>query len=181
MDTEQSPVKSVIHKREVQFFIVTDAELNDVLKNTILGHLMLLLCSVYISLFLEALHSTPSEFKTSLLVPGLIFVCLWVWFSFSKPSPFRGLSTTKFVTGAPTTKNELEILSAIYGTSTNAVEVAERLQGFIKNGVFDEKVTNQLIGQDPHIHKDKTLKVVYRYNGIVASKEVKEYDRITLP
>jgi len=74
---------------------------------------------------------------------------------------------------SPTTSQPLVILGAAYGTKNVTKLAKERLS---KDGkyIFDEKASNDNWGGDPWKHHDKTLVVVYEYDGLKMVDVVKE-------
>jgi hypothetical protein len=61
------------------------------------------------------------------------------------------------------------------------VNVTELLRSRVRDGVLSFPVTNGTLGGDPAIGADKTLIVVYRYQGNETATAVHEGYTLTIP
>jgi hypothetical protein len=77
--------------------------------------------------------------------------------------------------------NALRILRAYYGVQGRTVNVTELLRSRMRDGALSFVVTNSALGGDPAIGYDKTLIVVYRYQGTETATAVREGNTLTLP
>ena len=84
-------------------------------------------------------------------------------------------STTKTVS-----TNGLEILSAIYGTSKNSIDIARALSEQIMDEKLNIKVSNE-IGGDPDVGVMKELTIGYINNGQEFKKTVAEGQNLIIP
>jgi len=77
--------------------------------------------------------------------------------------------------------NDLRIIRAYYGVQGRTVNVTELLRSRVRDGVLSFVVTNGALGGDPAIGADKTLIVVYRYQGNETATAVREGYNLTIP
>src|SRR6266436_8518407 len=77
--------------------------------------------------------------------------------------------------------NGLRIIRAYYGVQGRTVNVTELLRSRVRDGVLSFVVTNGALGGDPAIGADKTLIVVYRYQGNETATAVREGYNLTIP
>jgi hypothetical protein len=77
--------------------------------------------------------------------------------------------------------NGLKIIRGYYGVQGRTVNVTELLRSRVRDGVLSFPVTNGALGGDPAIGADKTLIVVYRYQGNETATAVHEGYTLTIP
>ena len=79
--------------------------------------------------------------------------------------------------------NTLRIVQANYGAANGRGNrnVAQRLQGMVRNNRIDITVTNQNMGGDPAVGQSKQLYVNYEYRGRRNNTTVPEGGRLTIP
>jgi hypothetical protein len=77
--------------------------------------------------------------------------------------------------------NGLRIIRGYYGVQGRTVNVTELLRSRVRDGVLSFPVTNGALGGDPAIGADKTLIVVYRYQGNETATAVREGYTLTIP
>src|SRR5260370_5376713 len=77
--------------------------------------------------------------------------------------------------------NGLRIIRAYYGVQGRTVNVTELLRIRVRHGVLSFVVSNGALGGDPAIGADKTLIVVYRYQGNETATAVREGYNLTIP
>jgi len=77
--------------------------------------------------------------------------------------------------------NSLKIIGGYYGVQGRTVNVTEVLRSRIREGVLSFVVTNSALGGDPAVGADKTLIVVYRYQGKESATAVREGYSVTIP
>ncbi len=76
----------------------------------------------------------------------------------------------------------LRIISAVYGTGRQSVDVTDRLQARVYSGRLAAKVNNDLAGTDPAPNRPKSLVVTYSVNGgRQQSTQVDENSYLSLP
>lgn len=75
----------------------------------------------------------------------------------------------------------LRIARAFYGVQGRTVNVTELLRSRVRDGALIFVVTNNALGGDPAAGYDKTLIVVYRYQGTETATAVHEGNTLTLP
>jgi hypothetical protein len=73
------------------------------------------------------------------------------------------------------------IIRAYYGVQGRTVNVTELLRSRVHDGVLSIVVTNSALGGDPAIGADKTLIVVYRYQGNETAAATREGYNLTIP
>jgi hypothetical protein len=78
-------------------------------------------------------------------------------------------------------RNSFVIIRAYYGVQGRTVNVTELLRSRVRDGVLSFMVTNGALGGDPAIGADKTLIVVYRYQGNETATAVREGYTLTIP
>ena len=77
--------------------------------------------------------------------------------------------------------NGLRIIRAYYGVQGRTVNVTDLLRSRVRDGVLSFVVTNGALGGDPAIGADKTLIVVYRFQGNETATAVREGYNLTIP
>jgi hypothetical protein len=77
--------------------------------------------------------------------------------------------------------NALRIIRAYYGVQGRTVNVTELLRSQVRGGVLSFVVSNGSLGGDPAIGADKTLIVVYRFQGNETATAVREGYTLTIP
>jgi hypothetical protein len=77
--------------------------------------------------------------------------------------------------------NSLKIIRGYYGVQGRTVNVTDALRSRIRDGVLNFVVTNSALGGDPAIGADKTLIVIYRYQGKESATAVREGNTLTIP
>jgi hypothetical protein len=77
--------------------------------------------------------------------------------------------------------NGLRIIRAYYGVQGRTVNVTELLRSRVHDGVLTIVVSNSALGGDPAIGADKTLIVVYRYQGNETAAATREGYNLTIP
>jgi hypothetical protein len=77
--------------------------------------------------------------------------------------------------------NGLKIIRGYYGVQGRTVNVTDTLRTRIRDGVLNFVVTNSALGGDPAIGADKTLIVIYRYQGKEGATAVREGNTLTIP
>jgi len=75
----------------------------------------------------------------------------------------------------------LRIIRAYYGVQGRTVNVTELLRGKMRDGALSFVVTNSELGGDPAVGYDKTLIVVYRYQGTETATAVREGTMLAIP
>ena len=73
------------------------------------------------------------------------------------------------------------IIRGFYGVQGSTVNVTERLQAMVRDGVLAVYVNNANLGGDPAIGADKVLIVIYRYRGEEQATAVREGNRLVIP
>ncbi|MEZ5401446.1 MAG: DUF3395 domain-containing protein [Bryobacteraceae bacterium] len=84
------------------------------------------------------------------------------------------------VTAAPVTA-ALRIVSAQYGWRDRVADVRNQVQAQVRGDRASFKATNETLGGDPAVGKDKTLAVAYEINGRTYQTSVKEGQTMNLP
>jgi hypothetical protein len=79
------------------------------------------------------------------------------------------------------TSQGLEILSATYGWENRVNDVRYRLQALVSNNRLSFKVANDLLGGDPAVGKNKTLTVVYSWQGRTYQVTQREDRNVDIP
>jgi len=77
--------------------------------------------------------------------------------------------------------HELVIIRGFYGVQGQTVNVTERLQSMVRDGVLAVRVNNENLGGDPAIGASKVLIVVYSYRGQEQATAVPEGNRLIIP
>ncbi len=77
--------------------------------------------------------------------------------------------------------NGLKIIRGYYGVQGRMVNVTDLLRSRVRDGVLSFPVTNGALGGDPAIGADKTLIVIYRYQGQETAAAVPEGYTLTIP
>ena len=77
--------------------------------------------------------------------------------------------------------NGFKIIRGYYGVQGRTVNVTDLLRTRIREGMLSFVVTNSSLGGDPAIGADKTLIVVYRYQGRESATAVREGNTLTIP
>jgi hypothetical protein len=75
----------------------------------------------------------------------------------------------------------LRIVGAYYGVQGRTVNVTELLRSRVHDGMLSFVVTNGALGGDPAAGVDKTLIVVYRYQGTETATAVREGNTLSIP
>jgi DUF3011 family protein/DnaJ-like protein len=75
----------------------------------------------------------------------------------------------------------LQILRAVYGAGNRSSDVTARLNSQIQGDQLNLQVTNDTMGGDPSVGRNKTLTVQYAYNGREGRAAINEGDYIRLP
>ena len=75
----------------------------------------------------------------------------------------------------------LQIMHADYGFGDRSWDVTARLNSQIRGDQLNLQVTNDTMGGDPAVGKDKTLTVQYIYNGRSAQSRTNEGSYLSLP
>ena len=78
-------------------------------------------------------------------------------------------------------RNELVILSAVYGAEGTTNDVTELLRSKIRNGRLKLQVTNYEMGGDPRSSVRKTLTITYISSGSTSTRVVSEGNVLDLP
>jgi DnaJ-like protein C11, C-terminal len=78
-------------------------------------------------------------------------------------------------------RNGLRIIRGYYGVQGRTVNVTELLRSRVRDGVLSIAVTNSALGGDPAIGADKTLIVVYQYQGNETAAATHEGYTLTIP
>lgn len=78
-----------------------------------------------------------------------------------------------------THRNTLKIISAIYGTPKNSIDVTKSLNQLIKDNRLEIVVSNE-IGGDPDQGTIKDFKLVYELNGEKQTREYKEGEKVLI-
>jgi hypothetical protein len=78
-------------------------------------------------------------------------------------------------------RNGFMIIRAYYGVQGRTVNVTDLLRSRVRDGVLSFVVTNGALGGDPAIGADKTLIVVYRFQGNETATAVREGYNLTIP
>ena len=78
-------------------------------------------------------------------------------------------------------RNALTIIRAYYGVQGRTVNVTDLLRSRVRDGVLSIVVTNGAFGGDPAIGADKTLIVVYSYQGNETAAATREGYTLTIP
>lgn len=77
--------------------------------------------------------------------------------------------------------NPFKIITAIYGSPNNNIDVTYQYTKRIKNDKIDVIVSNELAENDPDYGVAKTLKIKYIHKGKTHEKEFKEGSKMQLP
>jgi Domain of unknown function (DUF3395) len=77
--------------------------------------------------------------------------------------------------------NGLWIIRAYYGVQHQQANVTDIVRGLVRDSSIQVNVTNRSMGGDPAPGADKTLIVVYRYQGREAAAAVREGDTLSIP
>lgn len=75
----------------------------------------------------------------------------------------------------------LRIVRAYYGVEGRTVNVTDLLRSRVRDDSLSFLVTNSVLGGDPAVGYDKTLIVVYRYQGTETATAVREGNMLSLP
>jgi hypothetical protein len=77
--------------------------------------------------------------------------------------------------------HDLIIVRGYYGVQGHTVNVTDRLQSMVRDGVLAARVNNETFGGDPAIGADKVLIVIYTYHGREQATAVPEGGRVLIP
>lgn len=77
--------------------------------------------------------------------------------------------------------NEFKIIRAYYGVQGKTANVTDLLRTRVRDGALSLTVTNREMGGDPAVSYDKTLIVIYRFQGRETATVVREGDTLTIP
>ncbi len=83
--------------------------------------------------------------------------------------------------GREATRLSLYIVSARYGDGRRYADVTNRVRSMVRDGRLDINVDNDTLGVDPARRRQKSLLVVYSFNGSQQEIRVDEQGRLTLP
>ncbi len=78
-------------------------------------------------------------------------------------------------------QRRFEILSAVYGSGVNTVDVTERVRGMISNDALSLTVDTPTLGVDPAPGTEKFLHIRYRFGGKEDLASAKDFDSVRLP
>jgi hypothetical protein len=78
-------------------------------------------------------------------------------------------------------QGNLQILRGTYGADNRFVDVTNRLRQQIQNNQISLRVTNDTMGGDPAVDRDKTLTVQHSFNGQTGQVVIREGDYLRLP
>jgi hypothetical protein len=78
-------------------------------------------------------------------------------------------------------QGSLQILRAQYGADSRFFDVTKRLRQQIQNGQLNLRVTNDTMGGDPAVNRNKTLTVEHTFNGRTGQVVINEGDYLRLP
>lgn len=74
----------------------------------------------------------------------------------------------------------LRIVRAQYGTGNRFLDVTRTLQRYAQGDFLRLRVTNEALGGDPWVGRDKELRVLYSFEGRPMEARVREYDELVL-
>jgi len=74
-----------------------------------------------------------------------------------------------------------EIIEAIYGTPEKSIDITENLTKLVRNDKLSIAASNATAGEDPHPGVGKKLRIKYKYNDIITTREYIENARVDLP
>jgi hypothetical protein len=96
--------------------------------------------------------------------------------------PLRNISEGKnFRCYRISTSNNLKIITAIYGSPNNSIDITYQCTKQIKDNKIDVVVSNELAESDPDYGAIKTLSIRYIYQGKEYKKDFKEWSRMQIP
>lgn len=78
-------------------------------------------------------------------------------------------------------ENGLKIIRAHYGVQGKTANVTDLLRTRVREGALNLVVTNSAMGGDPAVSYDKTLIVIYRFQGRETATVVREGDTLAIP
>src|ERR1043166_278126 len=200
-------VTTTIQKREVIYYLINEDDLNSVKSKSWLTDAFMLLASLALGAFLSVIitlstgvqlqEQVTAILKKFLLVFGffgLLFLVLAAMFIISAKSAIdriKGSGKVKTIGGLEPDQEPslsvvapsnpiLEVIEAVYGTTKKSVDITTKLNQLIQDGTLTTIASNDL-GGDPDLGTPKVLRIKYKHNGVIITKEYKEKDHIKLP
>jgi hypothetical protein len=98
-----------------------------------------------------------------------------------KTAQWRAASTTVVRDASPIKQGPLVVTSAFYGVHGNEIDVAERLNSLVSDGVLDFVVSNETMGSDPAPGIGKLLRLRWTFNGEPQSSAFIESTHVVIP
>jgi len=96
-------------------------------------------------------------------------------------APTSGFSIADLYGNKPAAAPALRILSARWGADTRYADVRANLEQRVQNNALSVRATNQNMGSDPAVGKDKFLIVQYEWQNATWEAQVKENGTLNLP
>ena len=78
-------------------------------------------------------------------------------------------------------QQQLEILEATYGSGNFQMNVAQRLQGLVRDNVLEISAEPDVLGGDPAPGTAKTLRIRYRYSGQTYETSAGDFGKVRIP
>ena len=196
-------ISATIHKRKVTYYLVSEDDINSLKTKSGFADLFIFLASLawggHISIHItrasgiELQQQTTSTLIVLLWVfgiGGLIFTALAILFFLSAKSAIDrikglGIQTQKIGEQAAlslTTGSDPQfwVVSANYGTQKKSFDVTDKLNALIRDGQLVTVSSNSLAG-DPDFGTPKILRVKYKDNGVLKTRDFPENDQVNLP
>jgi hypothetical protein len=173
-------IKSRIKGLEVICYVVTEDQLDNQQRESILGDMFLLIASI---MFGSAVSNAFPNFTIFSILLGALMLFLSIWQKYLKYALKKKLeksSEVKYI-NYKEDNDSIEIIKATYGSTTRNVDVTETVRGKLVNNKIDMLVLNEEIGFDPHERVNKTLEIIYKHADKIITKKCDEYKRLTIP
>lgn len=193
-DTQDSLIKTIIQKRKVVYYLVSEDDINSLKTKSWLADTFMLIASVAWGAYFSVHITRATSIQLQDQAIGILNMLLWV---FGIAGFFFTLLAVMFLIFAKSTIRRIKrsgkvkeaiapsrfrILEATYGTSSEkSVDVTNKLNQRIHNGRLVTVASNDLAGKDPDFGTIKHLRIKYEHNGITILKEYNEQDQIELP
>ncbi len=199
MNEQEELIKHNIRGRTVNYFLTSEADLNEIKSKNFFGDIFVVLCSIFLGgivsiVITKASMTLPNNSITIIdillyffIAISLITGILALYFyksSFDLIKTIKGSGEIKSLNSEQAPTSGLEIISALYWTPKNSRNVTEILQKKTKDNRLITIANNNLDPNpnfDPDVGVDKKLTITYKYNGITFQREYNEYAQVELP
>jgi len=185
---ENSLIETVIKKRQIEYYLVSEDDLNNLSNKQIIAEVSFLLGSVILAPAVSLTLSfgiSGTSIILFVVAAALLTTSILVYIfkqKFIKKLKESGEVLSFEKSKQPKNKkgDVFGIVSAMYGTIMKDVDVTKQLNELIKDGVLEVVVSNKIAG-DPHPGVLKTLRVEYYYNDFILTREYLEGDTVKIP